>query len=154
MKKFILLISCLVFLHADENTKKVVYDLTTGDMKVFERKVLSGIAKVKSHYEGNLQEIDVAVVIHGGAYKFFVNNLSTSPYKDDKELAKRQDEFKKRLTSLSELYDVELLLCEVGRKKHKIKAENLYDFVKLVPNAAIGLIDKQNDGYAYIPIEK
>lgn len=154
MKKIILLISFLTFLSADTTNKKVVYDLTTPDIKVFERKVLSGIANIKSHYEGKLEELDVAVVIHGGAYKFFIDDLSSSPFKNDVELVQKADELKKRVSSLNEMYDVEFLMCDFGRKKNKIKADNLYKFVKLVPNSTIGLIDKQSEGYGYVPIFK
>jgi len=30
--------------------------------------------------------------------------------------------------------------------------KDVYDFVKIVPNSTIGLIDRQNEGYAYIPV--
>jgi len=154
MKKFLLLISFIAFLNANDSSKKVVFDLTTGDVKVFEKKVLSGIANFKSHYESNFQELEVAVVIHGGAYKFFVNDPTISPFKDDKILLKEHKQLKSRLSSLAEMYDVEFLMCNNRRKSLGMKKENLYTFVKLVPNATVGLIDKQNEGYAYVPIAK
>ena len=34
-----------------------------------------------------------------------------------------------------------------------LKAEkDVYSFVKIIPNSIIGLIDRQNEGYAYIPL--
>jgi len=153
--KFLLYICLLVGLaHAEEGVKSVVYDLTTADMKVFEKKVLSGIAYTKSHYEANLQELQATVVIHGGAYKFFIEDLSSSPYKDDAQLNKAHKELAKRLASMAEIYDVEFLMCKVGMDKNKIDKSTLYKFVKIVPNSTIGLIDKQNEGFAYIPIAK
>jgi uncharacterized protein len=155
MKKIALFIVLLVsILNAGEDSKKVVFNLTTGDMKVFETKILSGIANFKAHYQTTLEDLDVAVVIHGEAYKFFIENLSSSPYKDNIELKKNHDALSKRLLSMSELYNVEFLICQRGMKKLKIKDETLYSFVKIVPNSTIGLIDKQNDGYAYIPVAK
>ncbi len=154
MKKFLLLLAFFSFLNADEGIKKVVFDLTTGDMKVFEKKVLSGIAHQKSYYEGKMEELQVAVVIHGDAYKFFVKDVGNSPFKKDKELQKKSAELAARVSSLADTYDVEFLMCDAGRKSNKIKLENIYDFVKIVPNSTIGLIDKQNAGYAYIPIAK
>lgn len=154
MKKFFLLISFIAILNADDTSKKVVFDLTSGDLKTFERKVLSGIANFKSHYESKFQELEVAVVIHGGAYKFFVKDPSISPFSGDKLLIKEHKQLKSRLASLADMYDVEFLMCDYKRKKLGMKKENLYEFVKLVPNSTIGLIDKQNEGFAYIPIAK
>jgi intracellular sulfur oxidation DsrE/DsrF family protein len=154
MKKLLLLLAFFSFLNAEEGIKKVVFDLTTGDLKVFEKKVLSGIAHQKSYYEGKMEELQAAVVIHGDAYKFFVKDVSSSPFKDDKELQKESAQLATRISSLVDTYDVEFLMCDAGRKSNKIKLENIYDFVKIVPNSTIGLIDKQNEGYAYIPIAK
>jgi len=36
--------------------------------------------------------------------------------------------------------------------KHGLKAENIVSYVKIIPNSTIGLIDRQNEGYAYIPL--
>lgn len=100
MKKLLLLLMFLSTVFAEEGVKQVVFDLTTGDPKVFEKKVLSGIAHQKSHYEGKLQELEVSIVIHGDAYKFFVQNLQNTEYKNDKVLAAKQVEYGKRLSAL------------------------------------------------------
>lgn len=153
MKKVILFLSILVCLQADEGASKVVFDLTTSSLKSFEQKVLKGIVAHKTHYEGNLKELDVAVVIHGGAYRFFVKDITTSSYKNDKELVKTYTSLKQRIRSMVENYDVNFLMCKAAFKREKLDADDIVDFVTLLPNAAIGLIDKQNEGYAYIPID-
>lgn len=154
MKKLLLLITLISSLIAEESVKKVVFDLTTGDPKVFEKKILSGIANQKIYYEGKLQELDVAIVIHGNAYKFFVKNLQNTEYKSDKILLQKHNEYTTRLTSLVDTYDVSVYMCDVGRRKHQLDTKDLYDFVEIVPNSTIGLIEKQNEGYAYVPIER
>lgn len=155
MKKIVLLFFTLVsLLLAEDSTKKVVIDLTTGDPKVFETKILSGIVSHKTYFEGKMEELDVAIIIHGGAYKFFVENLKDSPYAKDKVLLAKQKEYAARLKALVDTYGVELYMCDSGRKKHKIDMKVLYPYVKTVVNAAVGLIEKQNDGYAYVPVEK
>jgi intracellular sulfur oxidation DsrE/DsrF family protein len=121
---------------------------------VFEKKVLSGIAHQKGYYEGKLQELEVAVVIHGDAYKFFVKNLTNTEYKNDKALLAKHAEYEKRLGALAETYEVSIYMCEVGRKAHTLDKKDIYSFVEYVPNSTIGLIDQQNDGAAYVPIAK
>lgn len=152
MKKWLLVLSLSMLLHAEEGLKKVVYDLRTGDTEVFEKSILSGIVFTKNHYENRLEELDVAVVIHGDAYKFFVKNLGLTKYKNDSVLKKKQVEFEKRLVSLSNSYHVTFLMCAVGMKKNNLSKKHIYSFVTPVANSTIGLIDKQNEGYAYIPV--
>jgi intracellular sulfur oxidation DsrE/DsrF family protein len=152
MKHIILFLALFGLLFAEEGVKKVVFDLTAGNVKTFEKKVISGIAHQKGYYEGKLEELQVAVVIHGDAYKFFVNDLAISPFKNDKELVAAKADLAKRIAALSDTYEVEFLMCEVGMNSHKINKNNLYKFVKLVATSTVGLIDKQQEGYAYIPI--
>lgn len=152
MKLLFLALALFGFLFADSEEKKVVIDLTTGDVSAFEKKILSGIVAHKTYYENSLEELEVAVVIHGGAYRFFVKDLSKTLYKDDEKLKKVFSDLKKRVASMSDTYEVEFLMCDVGRKKHKLKLENIAEFVKIVPNSTIGLINKQSEGFAYIPV--
>jgi intracellular sulfur oxidation DsrE/DsrF family protein len=142
----------LSMLKADEGTVKVVFDLTTSDLQAFERKVLSGIAVHKAHYEGTFKELEVAVVIHGGAYKFFVKEAKHPLLKKEKELLEAHNTLSKRIASMSETYDVTFLICHSGMKKKKLDRKDIYDFVEIVPTSTIGLIDKQSEGFAYIPI--
>ncbi|MDD5212381.1 MAG: DsrE family protein [Sulfuricurvum sp.] len=153
MRKWLLLLILSMLLNAEEGLKKVVFDLTTGDQKEFEQKVLIGIVKNKDYYQSNMQELDVAVVIHGNAYKFFIKDVSTSPYKNDSVLISTHELFEKRLRSSVDNYKVKFYMCQAGMNHHKIAKENLYDFVTLVPTATIGLIDKQSEGYVYVPIQ-
>jgi uncharacterized protein len=152
MKILLTLLALLTLLLADGGTKKVVYNLTTSDVSTFEKKILKGIVANKTHYESTLDELDVAVVIHGGAYRFFVKDLDKTVYKDDAKLQKVYAELKKRIKSMAETYDVEFLMCGVGMKKNGLTKKTVVDFVEVVPNASIGLIDKQNEGYAYIGV--
>lgn len=152
MKSLLILLTLCTLLFAEEGVKKVVFDFTSGNIKALDKKLLSGIAFNKTHYENQLEKLDVAVVIHGEAYKFFIADLKHSPYKNDAELAKAHADLGKRLAAMSKNYEVEFIMCESGMKSHKIDKSTLYDFVKLTPSSTIGLIDKQNNHYAYVPI--
>ena len=152
MKKWLLTLALCGMLFAEEGVKQVVFDLKTGDIATFEKKVLQGIAYHKAHYEGKLEKLDVAVVIHGDAYKFFIKDLKNSPYKNDASLAKAHEDLSKRISTMANTYEVEFLMCEATMRTLKIDQSNVYDFVKMTPNSTIGLIDKQNEHFAYLPI--
>lgn len=153
MKKviFTLLLS-LGILYAQENSAKVVYDLTTKDLSNFELRVLSATVSNKAYYESSLRELDVAVVIHGGAYKFFLKEPGNSKFKDDKALVSTYKTLAKRIETLANTYNVQFLVCGAGLRKHGLEKKDIYDFVKITPTAMIGLIDMQNEGYAYVPL--
>lgn len=150
--KHILIFLLITFSLFAGESRKVVIDLTTGDAAVFEQKILSGIVAHKNHYADEFKELDVAVVIHGQAYKFFLKNPANSTFRKDRTLLQKRVELGKRIAALADTYEVEFLMCAAGMKKHKIDKKDVYDFVATVPNAGIGLIDKQNIGYAYLPI--
>ncbi|UPT77963.1 DsrE family protein [Sulfurovum sp. XGS-02] len=153
MKKILFsLLLTLGIVYAQESSAKVVYDLTTKDLDNFELRILSATVANKAYYESSLRELDVAVIIHGGAYKFFLKDPANSKFKDDKALLSTYQALGKRIQTLADIYDVEFLVCGVGLRKHDLEKKDVYDFVKVIPNASIGLIDKQNEGYAYIPI--
>lgn len=154
MKKLVLFLALIGFLYADDGVKKVVFDLTTGDTEVFKQRVLWGISNQQSYYEGKLEELKVAVVIHGDAYKFFMKDLKDSPYKNDAALLKESEEIHARIQTLVKINHVEFLMCALGMKHKHIEKTNIIDNIKVIPGATIGLIDKQNEGYAYIPISK
>ncbi|WP_457746243.1 DsrE family protein [Sulfurimonas sp.] len=153
MKKLLILMFMLTSLsQADDESAKVVYDLTTSSVAKFEKNILKGIAVNKTHYENSLRELEVAVVIHGGAYRFFVKNLDKTIFKKDKKLQKVYGDLKKRIAIMSDTYEVEFLMCGAAMKRNKLEKKDIVEFVKIVPNSTIGLINKQNEGFAYIPV--
>jgi intracellular sulfur oxidation DsrE/DsrF family protein len=153
MQKLLLtLLIPFTLLFAQENSAQVVYDLTTKNIKAFELKILKAIVAKKAHYESKLKELDVTVVIHGGSYRYFTVDPSKTEYKKDKDLLADYTNLKKRIKSMSDTYDVEFLMCGAGMPKHGLKAKDIVPYVKIIPNSTIGLIDRQNEGYAYIPI--
>jgi len=152
MRKFLLLIAFLGLLNADDESAKLVVDLTTSSVVKFDKNILQSIAYNKTHYSNSLKELEVAVVIHGEAYRFFVKDLKNSSFKNDKALSKVYSDLKKRIATMSDTYDVEFLMCRAALKRHNLKEEDIVKFVTLVPNSTIALIDKQNEGFAYLPV--
>ena len=53
---------------------------------------------------------------------------------------------------MADTYEVEFLMCRASMPKNGLEDEDVVEFVKIVPNSTVGLIDKQNEGFAYIPV--
>ncbi|MDD5359190.1 MAG: DsrE family protein [Sulfurovaceae bacterium] len=155
MKMLIRLISVSLllsaFAFAQQPTQKVVVDLTTGDAKTITSHFIKGFANTLGHFQKNGSDVDTVVVIHGDAYRFFVQKLEQSPYSNDQELKKRQQEFLAGFTMLMKKYHVRFEVCSEGMKARKLDKDIFYSFVYPVPSAQISLIEWQNRGYAYLP---
>ncbi|KIM11291.1 MAG: hypothetical protein KU37_06530 [Sulfuricurvum sp. PC08-66] len=129
---------------------KVVYDLTSGDIKKFETRLLSGIPAMKRHYEAQLKSVEVAVIIHGDAYKFFLKELSGTPYAKDAAFVAKHAELAKRIEALAQSYEVTFAVCSVGTKSRQLDPANFHDVV-FIPSASIGLVEYQSQGFGYLP---
>jgi intracellular sulfur oxidation DsrE/DsrF family protein len=137
----------------EEESRKVVYDLTTGDLDKLERNLIGGIISHTTYYQSQLKELEVRVIIHGDAYKFFMKDLNNTAYAYQPALVAKRENLEKRLKSLAKQYHVSFFVCEIGVQKRKLNKKAFYPFVSFVYNAAVGLIDAQNEGYAYLFIE-
>lgn len=151
MKKILLGLLCAAGLFASD-VQKVIYDLSASELETIENRFIRGIVANKNHYESQLQELDVRVIIHGGAYKFFVNDVEKTVFKEDKEAQKINKDLKSRLKSLSTTYGVKFQMCQAGANSKKLSREDIASYVEMTPNTTIALINAQNDGYAYVPV--
>lgn len=147
---FMILLLSLGFAYAE--TVKVVYDLTTGDSRKIEKYLIHNIDAVAKYYKKEQKELKVMVVISGDAYKYFINDLMVSPYKEDQDAIEAQKKFRDRLKNLNDTHGVTFNMCSAGMKARKIDKNTLYKFVHADVMKSIYLIDAQNDGYAYMPI--
>ncbi|HSR73531.1 MAG TPA: DsrE family protein [Sulfurovum sp.] len=131
---------------------KAVYDLTTGESKKIEKNLIDSIEAVAKHYQKEQKELKVMVVISGNAYKYFVNDLKASPYREDKDAIEAQEKFRHRLQNLNDTYGVIFNMCSAGMKARKIDRNTLYKYVHADAMKSVYLIEAQNDGYAYLPV--
>ncbi len=154
MKLIMILSWTILAVKADEEiVRKVVYNLKTGDIIKIERELIGGIIAHTTYYQSKLEELHVRVVIHGDAYKFFMKDLNNTAYAYQPQLVAKKSDLEKRLGTLSKQYGVKFLVCKAGVESRKLRKKAFYPFVSMVENAAIGLIDAQNEGYAYLSIE-
>ncbi len=150
IKILVLILLSTVFSLAEP--AKVVYDLTSGEIMTIKKKLIRSLTAVAKHYESKKEDVDIIVVISGDAYKFFIEDLESSPYAKDKEVEDIQMTFKSRLEALHTVYGVTFNMCESGMKARKIAKNSLYKFVNAEMMKSVYLINAQNDGYAYLPI--
>jgi len=131
--------------------QKVVFNLTTSNAQVFENNIIKNIKFLKKNFNDQNDSLSVTVVISGGAYKFFIEDISVSKYKDDADLKLLRLQLSDKLQHLSN-EGVIFEACSVGLRKRHINKEVLYPYVKIAPNRTFALIKWQNRGYSYIEV--
>jgi len=153
---FVIMIIYTTILSAKDPTivKKAVYDLTTGNVEVVESKLVYNIISNIKYYKSKEQALKVRVIVHRDAYKFFMDDLNDTAYEFEPILLNHKKALHKALQQLVKEYHVEFWVCSAGMRYRNLKKEAFYPFVTMVHNAMVGLIDSQNDGYAYVPIDK
>ena len=135
---------------ADE--RKAVIDLRSADPEKIEVRLLGDLKYLSDYYAEQGHDFKAVVVISGKSYKYFIEDLANSPYKDEKELVAIQNKFRPLIQELNDDYDVRFEMCEVGMKSRNIKAETLYPFLTSDKSQPVLLIDYQSAGYAYLPM--
>jgi uncharacterized protein len=146
---FILLFA-VTFVFAD--TQKIMIDLKTGDMDAFSTRFIGGVSSTADYFIAQGDTVSIAVVIHGEAYKFFVENLEHTQYGVDQPLVTNHEALYQKLMAFQKKYNVTLDICQVGMNKKGILTEDIYPFVTPIKSAMVGEVKWQNRGYAYIPI--
>jgi len=136
----------------ESSIKKVVYDLTTGNIETLNRRLIGSIISNNAYYESRSQKYKVKVIVHGDAYTFFMQDGNHSLHASDKTLVNKKNELEKKLHSLITDYGVQFEVCGAGIKYKRLNPKAFYPFVTIIHSAIVGLVDAQNSGYAYIPI--
>lgn len=159
MKKFLLSMTSALALFATTadsaaaaGPAKVVVQLTTGDLKTFESRILKGLTRTAEHYAKQGREFEAVVVVHGDAYPFFLKALDGTPYAGKKDIRAAQVRLKTAIQRLQKDHGVRFEVCSVGMEKHGLEAGQFYAGVTPVASAFIALVDWQNRGYAYLPV--
>jgi intracellular sulfur oxidation DsrE/DsrF family protein len=111
--------------------------------------MLNNINNHLSAYEFDPLKIKVVVVAHGAGIKFFMEDLTGTPWEKDTV----NPDIYKRFTGLSK-YGVEGYLCQITYKRLKIDpAKTRKDaFLKFVPSGVATVAELQAKGFAYLKV--
>jgi intracellular sulfur oxidation DsrE/DsrF family protein len=125
-----------------------LYHCDFGDPRRFGQ-MLTNINNHLSVYEFDPFKVKVVVVAHGAGIKFFLADLSGTPW--EKETI--DPELYKRFTGLTK-FGVEGYLCEITYKRQKIDmAKTRGDsFLKFVPSGVATVAELQSKGFAYLKV--
>ena len=138
---------------ASDDVVKVVYHADFSDARRFSA-MLTSINNMVTFYQNELIEYDVRIVFVAHGIRFLTDDrLENTPFKSDVILDERRDNLKGRLTSLQDVQQVKLELCDITRSQIGLANDKLYEGVETVPSGVVRIADLQRQGFAYIKIE-
>jgi uncharacterized protein len=125
-----------------------VYHCDFGDPGRFGQ-MLTNINNHLSVYEFDPFKIKIVLVAHGAGLKFFLEDLSGTPWAKDTI----DSDLYKRFVGLSK-YGVEAYLCEITYQRQQIdKSKTRKDsFLKFVPSGVATVAELQGKGFAYLKV--
>jgi intracellular sulfur oxidation DsrE/DsrF family protein len=125
-----------------------LYHCDFGDPRRFSQ-MLQNMLNHYSAYEFDSFKLKLVVVAHGAGLKFFLDDLSGTPW--EKETI--DPEIYKRFVGLTK-YGVEGYLCQITYKRMQIDpAKTRKDaFLKFVPSGVATVAELQTKGFAYIKV--
>lgn len=147
MKSILLILTLITAGFASEY--KAIFNLTSAEEKTVSKSVLENISALDKHYQAQGDSFKAVVIISGGAYKYFIEDIDNSPYAKETGIKASQIKLRPVLESLVKK-GVVFEMCGMGMKKHSIDKKVIYPFVKPVFNRSASLIEWQSRGYSLI----
>lgn len=125
-----------------------LYHCDFGDPARFSQ-MLQNMLNHYSAYEFDSFKLKLVIVAHGAGLKFFLDDLSGTPWEKDKI----DPEIYKRFAGLAK-YGVEAYLCQITYQRLKIdRSKTKTDaFLKYVPSGVATVAELQAKGFGYIKV--
>ncbi len=125
-----------------------LYHCDFGDPQRFGQ-LLTNMNNHLSVYEFDNLRVKLVIVTHGAGVKFFLDDLSGTPWADDKI----DPDLYKRFIGLSK-FGVEAYLCEITFKRNNIDLAKAKkdSFLKFVPSGVATVAELQSKGFAYLKV--
>ncbi len=110
--------------------------------------MLTNMRNHLSAYDFDPFRIKLILVANGVGVKFFMKTHKGTKWEKEKIDLKRAEE---RLSYLSQ-FEVEFYICDITIRSLKLKYENFFDFVKIVPSGVGSVGRLQTNGFGYIKV--
>jgi intracellular sulfur oxidation DsrE/DsrF family protein len=137
----------------EDGMRKVVYHADFSDPRRFSS-MLQSINNMIVTYEDELADYDIRVVFNAHGIRFLTEDkLTGTPFEEDEALRERRQELMDRLTSLHDVLNVKLELCEITRTAVGLDKQKVMPVVELVPSGVVQVAALQHQGFAYIKVE-
>jgi intracellular sulfur oxidation DsrE/DsrF family protein len=159
---FMLLVLCLVFsmqiinvVYADENADaaKVVYHADYADPQRMSS-MLTSIFNMVTTYENEFLDYDIRIVFLSHGIQFLTHErLKGTPFEVDDEQAKLREDLITRLSTLHDMKNINISLCEITRQAIDLDKDKLIPGVTIVTSGVVEIAKLQSQGFSYLKVQ-
>lgn len=154
---FILCISNAQALSAAENdnqTAKVVYHADYADPARLSS-MLTSIFNMVTTYENEFIDYDIRIVFLSHGIRFLTHDkLSGTPFEvADKKLIETRKDLITRLTTLHNMQNINLSLCNITREAINLEKDKLIPGVTMVTSGVVEIAKLQSQGFSYLKVQ-
>lgn len=136
-----------------EEVAKVVFHADYADPQRMSS-MLTSIFNMVTTYENQFIEYDVRIVFLSHGIQFLTHDrLKKTPFEVNDKQAKLREDLITRLTTLHNMQNINLSLCEITRQAIGLEKEKLIPGVTLVTSGVVEIAKLQSQGFSYLKVQ-
>ena len=141
--------------YAEEKTDiaKVVFHADYADPQRMSS-MLTSIFNMVTTYENEFIEYDIRIVFLSHGIQFLTHDrLKGTPFEVDDKQAKLRKDLITRLTTLHDMQNINLSLCDITRQAISLDKKKLIPGVTIVTSGVVEIAKLQSQGFSYLKVQ-
>ena len=150
-----LFISSLNVVYAEdkEEVAKVVYHADYADPQRMSS-MLTSIFNMVTTYENQFIEYDIRIVFLSHGIQFLTHDrLKKTPFEVNDKQARLREDLITRLTTLHNMQNINLSLCDITRQAIGLEKSKLIKGVTIVTSGVVEIAKLQSQGFSYLKVQ-
>lgn len=132
---------------------KVVYHADYAD-PVRLSSMLTSIFNMVTTYENDFIDYDIRIVFLSHGIQFLTHDkLKGTPFEVDDKLLETRKELITRLTTLHNMQNINLSLCNITREAINLDKDKIIPGVTMVTSGVVEIAKLQSQGFAYLKVQ-
>jgi intracellular sulfur oxidation DsrE/DsrF family protein len=138
---------------AETPVAKVVYHADYAD-PVRLSAMLTSIFNMVTTYENEFTDYDIRIVFLSAGIRFLTTDrLKGTPFEVDDKFFETRKELITRLTTLHNMQNINLSLCNITREAINLDKDRIIPGVTLVTSGVVEIAKLQSQGFAYLKVQ-
>ena len=143
----------VVYAEDKEEVAKVVYHADYADPQRMSS-MLTSIFNMVTTYENQFIEYDIRIVFLSHGIQFLTHDrLKKTPFEVDDKQARLREDLITRLTTLHNMQNINLSLCDITRQAIGLDKSKLIKGVTIVTSGVVEIAKLQSQGFSYLKIQ-
>lgn len=116
--------------------------------------MLTSIFNMVTTYENEFMDYDIRIVFLSHGIQFLTHDrLKNTPFEVNDKQAKLREDLITRLTTLHNMQNINLSLCDITRQAIGLEKEKLIPGVTIVKSGVVEIAKLQSQGFSYLKVQ-